>query len=54
MKRIALLAAALPVPAMAHGVHAPVADHAAAHMAAVLGLAVIVVASLVAAWRARG
>ena len=57
MKRIALIAAALPVSAQAHGVHmieAGPSGHAVSHLAPVLGLAVIVVASLVALRRARG
>lgn len=54
MKRIALFAIALPGSAWAHGVHAPVPDHTAAHLGPVLGVAIILLAALVALRRARG
>lgn len=54
MKRIAAISAILPVPALAHGIHAPLPDHALAHLGPVAGLAVILVAGLVAWRRARG
>ena len=57
MKRIAIAltsAAALPGAALAHGLHAPVPDHALAHLGPGLGLAVVIVASLVLRWRTRG
>ena len=53
MKRIALIAIALPGMAQAHGLHAPLPDHAVAHAAPVLGLAVVALAALVALRRAR-
>ena len=57
MKRIALIAAALPVSAQAHGVHlveAGPAGHTISHTAPILGLTVVVVAALIALRRARG
>ena len=56
MKRIALIAAALPVSAQAHGIHiveAGPTGHAVSHLAPVLGLAVVVLASLIALGRVR-
>ena len=53
MTRIALLAVTLPGAAQAHGLHAPAADHAAAHAGPVLGLAVIALALLLA-WAREG
>ena len=57
MKRIAIAltsAAALPGAALAHGLHAPVPDHALAHLGPGLGLVVVIVAALVLRWRTRG
>ena len=58
MKRIALIAAALPGTAMAHGVHivevSGPSGHTLSHLGPVLGLAALVVASLIAVVQRRG
>jgi len=55
MKRIALATLTLiPGAALAHGIHAPVPDHTVAHLGPVLGLAVVLLAALVAWKGSRG
>lgn len=58
MTRLAILIAAgalapLPGAALAHGLHGPVSDHAAAHAWPVLVLAAVAVVSLLVLRRAR-
>jgi hypothetical protein len=52
MKRLALLAAILPGMASAHGLHAPAADHTAAHAGPAFG-ALVIAAALYVALRSR-